>query len=325
MSYSSIRIASFEYLKRQLSADNYGVSAHLIIDDTRTYIYIVIGNVPKYFKDIPLGQAEIVSDASRYYSEVDSIVSDFWELRLFGAPVEIFHVYGNGEDFYKYLLDQGKNAEYHSPGQEISQELACSAALSTFNKGNQIELLPQAAHTIEKRIKLKLIYRILRYGAVPVCLAALLFLALIWGGFFFWDQRTKEEYAVLQEKIGRLREIKHQNAVLLKKYDENKNLLEQRSKTAVLLEVLRSKMPDGVWLEQFNYQKGTVESPILYISGFAATNQVLNEFLKELEETTVFKKVNMQVTNTLSAGTAYKRTRGKMPGPVQFFKIEINL
>lgn len=319
---TSIKPACLDFIENEVKNNPDECIGHVVVDKAISFIFITIGDQIKLYKDIPLGEPEIINRSKDFALEVNSVLSDFWEIQQFGATLNTIKVYGRPL-IKDYAHQISLDAVFVDIKQDISSIIALRAAQASFIKENSIELLTTESPVAVSKMRTRKIYRIFRHGILPI-LTILLILLLVFNGIVhYWESKMTGDFVEYQRKTKLLKNVTTQNKLLLKKMASVQNLLYKKSRQGDILIDIRKRIPNEIWLEQYNYQKTIENGSKIFITGFASQGEAINTFLKDLESAGLYRKTYLQSTQAITPSSSMKRTGGKYSGVLTYFKIEL--
>jgi len=322
--FRHIKAAPLEFLLSHLPPDLVGITAHIILDIQRTYIFILDHQDIRLYKDLPGGELLFKENQEQFLTEMNNVIVDFWELHLFGTPPLHYFIYGPGKELADHFASKNQDATLLLAEADISQEIAKVSAKASFQKGgNKTELADPPSDSLRKRILWKHIASFLSHTLLPGLVGLLLLILFFKGLLLLWQHHTEPNFSALQGKIHQLNRLKEENRSLRTELLQNNSLISRRSQTTLLLEKVRQVTPDGVWFSQMNFQEGKEGPDKLFLTGFSETDQELQRLFRNLESLASFKRVELLTSQSVSAGEAYRKTQTVSSKPVTFFKMEI--
>lgn len=109
--------------------------------------------------------------------------------------------------------------------------------------------------------------------------------------------QVQEEIRKYQKLMEEVRSFKTRKEILEKKIEVIKELERKRGGPLTLLEDLSTLIPPTAWLEGLVEKDGSVE-----IRGIAADNETIAEFMRRLEASPHYEKVELIVTRKIERG-----------------------
>jgi type IV pilus assembly protein PilN len=114
---------------------------------------------------------------------------------------------------------------------------------------------------------------------------------------------SEQEIQQLKAKIGQIDNIKKLQAEVKKKLDILTQLRKEKTGPANRLARLSEAVPDKLWLVKYTENIGTAS-----ISGFAVNEEIIATFMRNLQTTENFDKIELQVSEQADvAGIKVKR------------------
>lgn len=107
--------------------------------------------------------------------------------------------------------------------------------------------------------------------------------------------KTQNEINSLKKKIGEVAHYKKLQQELQGKLDVLEKLKEGRSGPVHLLDDLSKSLPDKLWLTSFKESGGSIT-----ITGIGMNEETVAQFLRDLEGSPYYQKVELQVTEQVS-------------------------
>jgi Tfp pilus assembly protein PilN len=198
--------------------------------------------------------------------------------------------------------------------------------MSTNKKGgNHIRLARKTDKDLVRRMRFKRVYRVsanLGLAATGLILALLLLFRIC---LYAWDIGTREAYDTFSGTIEKLNNVKQENRKLMLELRQDQGLFANKSRVYGLLESVRNGLPDSVWFSSLYYQKGVEKGPELLVTGFAAREEALKDFLVQLEGKKEFGRVTLNLTKNIPAARAFALSRGRARHEAVYFKITMAL
>ncbi len=115
--------------------------------------------------------------------------------------------------------------------------------------------------------------------------------------------KSEQEAQQLKSKIGQIDNIKKLQAEVKKKLDVLGQLRKEKSGPASRLAKLSDAVPEKLWLTKYTENAGNVS-----ISGFAVSEDLIAEFMRNLQASTDFTNVELQVSEQAEiSGTKVKK------------------
>ncbi len=106
-------------------------------------------------------------------------------------------------------------------------------------------------------------------------------------------KRGQDELVLLKKKIGELSKIKAQKKIVEDKLDVIKKLEAARTGPAELFDMISESIPDKAWLNSFKDQ-----GPKVILQGYAASDEVVAEFMRRLQRNKRLKGVELEVVKS---------------------------
>jgi type IV pilus assembly protein PilN len=108
---------------------------------------------------------------------------------------------------------------------------------------------------------------------------------------------SEQEIQLLKKKIGEIDNIKKLQAEVKKKLDILSQLRKEKSGPAKRLAQLSDTVPDKVWLTRYSESASTVS-----ISGVAFSEELIAQFMRNLQGSEVFSNIDLQVSEQVEMG-----------------------
>ena len=111
-------------------------------------------------------------------------------------------------------------------------------------------------------------------------------------------QKNQDESMRLKKTIGEVSQFKKKQAELRGKLDVLEKIKQGRSGPVHLMDELSAAIPDKVWIDSFKESNGNIA-----ITGGGFNEEVVAEFLRNLENSKYYQNVELQVIQLVSRGT----------------------
>jgi len=168
----------------------------------------------------------------------------------------------------------------------------------------KINLLPLRASKKKETVRQQL--SILALSIVGVLLVGLGVYAVLLGKISSTKaqiETSEREISSLKTKIGAINNIKKLQADVKKKLDVLNQLRREKSGPAARLAALSDAVPEKLWLTRYTESSGSVA-----VSGMAVNEELIAQFMKNLQASGAFTGVELQVSEqTETAGLKAKR------------------
>jgi type IV pilus assembly protein PilN len=106
-------------------------------------------------------------------------------------------------------------------------------------------------------------------------------------------RRGQDELVQLKKKIGELSKIKAQKKIVEDKLDVIKKLEAARTGPAELFDMISESIPDKAWIKSFKDR-----GPKVILQGYAASDEVVAEFMRRLQRNKRLKGVELEVVKS---------------------------
>lgn len=134
---------------------------------------------------------------------------------------------------------------------------------------------------------------------LPVGNLVIILLILFIGILFFFQrsainreknllEKAQQEKNKLQFVLTKLEKLENQKDILEKKINLIQKLRSRQDNAVIIMDILSKKIPEWVWLTETNFQPFRVE-----IKGKALSNNLIADYITNLEENSYFKNVNL--------------------------------
>lgn len=106
---------------------------------------------------------------------------------------------------------------------------------------------------------------------------------------------VKKEIEQLNKEVGEVERLKQDKARLQQKLEVIGKLEKGRLSAAHILDELSQRVPEKIWLETLEKQSGTIK-----ITGIALDNETIANFMKDLERSQYFGRIDLDVTEQIT-------------------------
>ena len=106
---------------------------------------------------------------------------------------------------------------------------------------------------------------------------------------------VQKELEQLKKEVGEVERLKQDKAKLQQKLDVIGQLEKGRLSAAHILDELSQQVPEKIWIETLEKQAGTVK-----ITGVALDNETIANFMKDLERSPRFGRIDLDVTEQIT-------------------------
>lgn len=162
----------------------------------------------------------------------------------------------------------------------------------------RINLLPVRAAQKKEMLKGQLVIFVLSlFLVVAVCAGIYVNQAMRIDAVKKDIQRNQEESRRLKKTIGEVSQFKKKQAELRGKLDVLEKIKQGRSGPVHLMDQLSATIPDKVWIDSFKESGGNIT-----ITGGGLNEEVVAEFLRNLENSKFYQDVELQVIQLETRG-----------------------
>ncbi|OGJ87626.1 MAG: hypothetical protein A2268_04265 [Candidatus Raymondbacteria bacterium RifOxyA12_full_50_37] len=325
--FSRITNGPLEFILANLQKFEQTACGVVLIEKEQAFVFVLVNRDIKLYKHITIGTHAAANDIKQFIEEIDPVLVQYWEMNLYGTPIETWYIAGECPLYIDYCKQQGRNVtQMQSAFQSVGEEIVFHTAMSTSKKGgNRIQLAQKTDKDLARRMRFKRVYRVAANIGLAAAGLVIAFLLLLRLGLYAWDYNTRDAYASYSGTIEKLKSVKQENRKLSLELRQDQGLFANRSGVFRLLESVRNSVPDSAWFSSLNYQKGVDKGPELLVTGFAVREEALKNLLVQLESKKEFGKVTLNFTKDIPAAKAFGLSKGKARYGLVYFKITMAL